>query len=230
MEGETLKTYLGQGLSLEQISALTGKHPSTVGYWVKKHGLKAVGAELHASKGGIAREQLEALVQEGLTTREIAGRLRLSQGTVRHWLRRFGLRTLRHRKPRGAREHDPPRRTLHCSRHGRTDFWLEGRGIYRCLRCRSDAVTRRRRRVKQILVREAGGRCYLCGYDRHVGAMQFHHLDTETKVFGLADRGFTRSLEVARAEAAKCVLLCSNCHAEVEGGIVTLDRQRYLQK
>jgi hypothetical protein len=34
--------------------------------------------------------------------------------------------------------------------------------------------------------------------------------------------GLTRSLERMRAEAAKCALVCSNCHAEIEGGVVTL--------
>jgi hypothetical protein len=69
-------------------------------------------------------------------------------------------------------------------------------------------------------VREAGGRCHLCGYDRWVGALQFHHLHGEHKEFGLADRGLTRSLEAVRAEASKCVLLCANCHSEVEAGMV----------
>jgi ribosomal protein L30E len=32
----------------------------------------------------------------------------------------------------------------------------------------------------------------------------------------------TRSLDAVRAEAAKCVLLCANCHSEAEAGIVTL--------
>jgi hypothetical protein len=81
-------------------------------------------------------------------------------------------------------------------------------------------VSRRRRRLKEILVREAGGRCGICGYDRWVGALQFHHRDGEEKEFGLADRGLTRSLEVVRREAAKCILLCANCHSEVEAGIV----------
>ncbi len=29
-------------------------------------------------------------------------------------------------------------------------------------------------------------------------------------------------VERLRAEAGKCVLLCSNCHAEVEGGVASL--------
>lgn len=106
--------------------------------------------------------------------------------------------------------------------HGITAFWLEGRGTYRCLRCRSEAVSRRRRRLKEILVSEAGGACGLCGYNRYIGALQFHHRDGEAKEFGLADRGLTRSLEAVKAEAAKCILLCANCHAEVGAGIVKL--------
>ena len=79
-----------------------------------------------------------------------------------------------------------------------------------------------RRGVKLRLVAEAGGRCALCGYDRFSGALQFHHVDPETKRFGLAERGLTRSIEVVNAEARKCVLLCANCHAEVEAGFRTL--------
>ena len=33
---------------------------------------------------------------------------------------------------------------------------------------------------------------------------------------------FARSLARCRQEAAKCVLLCANCHAEVEAGVAEL--------
>ena len=92
----------------------------------------------------------------------------------------------------------------------------------RCERCRKDRVVARRRRVKALLVEEAGGHCLLCGYDRYPGALQFHHLDRSDKSFGLGVRGMARSLERCREEARKCVLLCGNCHAEVEGGIATV--------
>ena len=219
-----MESYLRRGLSLEAIGRLTGRHPTTVGYWVKKHGLAAVHRDRHAPRGGVDRERLAALVHDGLSTREIAERLNLSQSTVRHWLRQHGLRTHRARREnsRGTRGVDPDRRVMDCPRHGATQFWLESRGTYRCLRCRSEAVSRRRRRVKAILVAEAGGRCRLCGYDRHIGALQFHHRDGNLKEFGVGERGLTRSLEAARKEAAKCILLCANCHSELEAGIVTL--------
>ena len=101
-------------------------------------------------------------------------------------------------------------------------FRIDRDGTYRCLACRVAAVSTRRRRVKEILVAEAGGRCRLCGYDRHVAALQFHHLDPVAKRFGMGTAGLTRGLAVMRAEAAKCILLCSNCHAEVEIGFTAL--------
>jgi hypothetical protein len=55
-----------------------------------------------------------------------------------------------------------------------------------------------------------------------LAALQFHHLDPERKAFSLAATGVTRSLALARAEAAKCALLCANCYAEVEAGVVAV--------
>jgi len=73
--------------------------------------------------------------------------------------------------------------------------------------------------VKQALVEDAGGACALCGYARCASALVFHHLDRDTKSFGLASHGVTRSLARAREETRKCLLLCANCHAEVEAGV-----------
>jgi transposase len=224
MNASILESYLRDGLSLDKIGELTGRHPSTVSYWLKRHGLVAVHRDRHAPRGGVDKQTLAALVEEGLTTRQIAARLGFSQSTVRHWLRRHELRTQRSRRKDagGVRGIDAPRKTMDCSRHGATDFWLDNRGIYRCLRCRSEAVARRRRRLKEILVSEAGGRRSVCGYDRYIGALQFHHRDGAAKRFGVSERGLTRSLEAVRAEAAKCVLLCANCHSETEAGIVNV--------
>ena len=69
---------------------------------------------------------------------------------------------------------------------------------------------------------EAGGACAACGYSRYLGALAFHHVDPTAKRFTLAGEGVTRSLASAREEARKCVLLCANCHAEVEAGLHAL--------
>jgi transposase-like protein len=227
MDGESLRLLLATGLSVEKIARRFGKDPSTVAYWMKKHGLEAPNREKHAAKGGIERGRLEELVEARMTIAEIATEVGLSKTTVRHWLRRHNLRTRNSRGPRVLQADEAKAEglasvTMSCSRHGDSEFALEGRGYYRCKRCRAEAVTRRRRKLKELLAREAGGCCCICGYDRYLGALAFHHVNPEEKRLQMSWNGLTQSLAAMRHEARKCVLLCSNCHAEVEAGIVAL--------
>ena len=109
-----------------------------------------------------------------------------------------------------------------CKNHGETLFTLEGRGYYRCKKCRSLGVSNRRRRVKQILIDQFGGKCYICGYNKYNGALDFHHISPDKKLFNLSLRGLTKGIKTIIEEAKKCVLLCSNCHREVEGKFTKL--------
>src|SRR4051812_12967598 len=106
---------------------------------------------------------LRSATERGLTIRAIAVEAGCSPKTVTKWLRHYGLRTERSRRRAVA---GVERVVLRCPVHGQTDFIRRGDSGWRCLRCRSEAVTLRRRRVKEILVAEAGGRCALCGYER----------------------------------------------------------------
>lgn len=225
MDRDSLTTLLARGVSVEKIAQRFGKHPSTVSYWMAKYGLEAPNRDKHAAKGGIARERLEQFIAAGLTIAEIAAEVDLSKTTVRHWLGRYGLKTRNKVGPRiseeatVAKEAGRAEMVSECLRHGATTYVLEGRGYYRCQRCRSEQIARHRRRLKEMLVAEAGGACRLCGYDRFLGALEFHHLDRAQKRLGISANGLTLSVDAVREEALKCVLLCSNCHAEVEGGV-----------
>jgi hypothetical protein len=146
----------------------------------------------------LARDELERLIDAGLSVRGIATAVDRSAASVRHWLRVHGLETRLTETRRLVAQADGRDIELTCRHHGRTTFRLRGYDAqYRCLRCQSEQVIERRRRLRARLVAEAGGSCALCG-------------------------GATRSLERSRHEAAKCVLLCSNCHAEVEAGLKLL--------
>jgi transposase-like protein len=222
MEREWLAAELRAGRSIESIARETGRHPSTVAYWVNKHGLASRHAPKHRTRGGIERNALEALVQEGLSIRQIASELDLSPTAVRHWLTKYGLETQPSHYRRGG-ERKPATIVRECGRHGWTPFVRVGRkGHYRCGRCNTEAVAGRRRRVKKILVEEFGGACRLCGFSSYYGALQFHHVDPATKEFQISGRGLTRALADLRREARKCVLLCANCHAMVGARVATL--------
>jgi transposase len=228
MDRAALETMLDEGLSLAEIGRRVERHESTVAYWVAKHGLRAVGRERHAAKGILTRTQLELLVGEGLTIDAIALSAERSRTTVRYWLQRYGLRTAsrrgRRRSPelRAASDAGVAVVSMCCPKHGQTIYVLDGRGYYRCRRCRAEAVSRRRRKMKATLVSEAGGVCVICGYASNMRALHFHHVDPDEKRIEINAKGVALSLERLRTEARKCVLLCSNCHAEVEDGAVSI--------
>jgi transposase len=222
MEEAWLRSRLESGASLEAIARDLGRSPSTVAYWANKFGLTSGHAPRHAARGPIERETLEALVEEGRSIREIAAELDRSAASIRHWLARHGLKTQPARY--SLRDGPKPSQVLReCPLHGWTNYVRTGAvGRYRCGRCNSESVAARRRRIKELLVHEAGGACRACGFDAYVGALQFHHREPSRKAFALSRQGVTRSLAAARAEAQKCVLLCANCHAMVEAGLLSV--------
>jgi 5-methylcytosine-specific restriction endonuclease McrA len=91
------------------------------------------------------------------------------------------------------------------------------------------AVRRRRKALRRRAVEYKGGSCEICGYDRCIEALEFHHLDSSKKDFGISSRGYTRSWEKVREELDKCILLCANCHREVHAGL-QLPRETVVEK
>jgi hypothetical protein len=127
-----------------------------------------------------------------------------------------------------GRPPDPRRRCAvelrECKRHGMTEFAFYSRGPgqgrkWSCKRCVGEAVTRRKQKLKRILVDEAGGCCAVCGYDRCIVNLTFHHVDPSQKIFAMS-MAVGRSIAAFREEAEKCVLVCANCHGEIEAGLI----------
>jgi len=108
-----------------------------------------------------------------------------------------------------------------CQYHGETEFVLEGRGYYRCKKCRVAAVSERRRKIKRMLVAEHGNKCSICGYNKCIRSLQFHHLDRDTKSFNISNPNMIK-FSTRKKEADKCILVCANCHWEIEDGLIVL--------
>lgn len=78
-----------------------------------------------------------------------------------------------------------------------------------------EAVKRRRKELRLKAINYLGGECSICKYHKCLQALEFHHLNSRNKSFGLSSRGLTRSWERIKSELDKCILLCANCHREL---------------
>ena len=85
------------------------------------------------------------------------------------------------------------------------------RYIY-CKKCWNTYTTHHKQKRKEKIVKLHGGKCSVCGYDKCINALEFHHIDPDKKTFGIANKyGANEMFE----EAKKCILLCANCHREL---------------
>lgn len=86
------------------------------------------------------------------------------------------------------------------------------------------AVSKRRKKIRDMAVEYKGGECSICGYNKCKNALEFHHTDPAKKEFGLSKSGLTRSWERVKNEIEKCILICANCHRELHDKNAALSR------
>lgn len=80
-----------------------------------------------------------------------------------------------------------------------------------------------RLRARQYLAQAFGGKCTICGYDKTIAALDYHHIDPsqKDKQLSIAMRnGYAWSKIVE--EARKCTIVCCRCHRELHAGVVEL--------
>ncbi|MCK9446458.1 HNH endonuclease [bacterium] len=70
-----------------------------------------------------------------------------------------------------------------------------------------------RKRKKIELIEYKGGCCEVCGYNKTIRSLDFHHKDPKYKDFGISGKSY--SFERLKKEVDKCILVCSNCHGEI---------------
>lgn len=85
----------------------------------------------------------------------------------------------------------------------------------------SQAVSDFRRRRKANLIKVCGNKCNLCGYDKTISALEFHHIHPENKEYGIASNGTCHNIQKDLNEVKKCILVCANCHREIHEDFYT---------
>lgn len=64
----------------------------------------------------------------------------------------------------------------------------------------------------------------MCGYNKNIAALEFHHVNPEEKEFEIDIRHFSNtSLQKLKEEVNKCILLCANCHRELHNPKLYMD-------
>ena len=91
--------------------------------------------------------------------------------------------------------------------------------IYCSKKC-SDVVNtnnfkKRRQNMKRRCVKYKGEKCCRCGYNKHVCALDFHHIDPDKKEYDMTKLIRNNNWNKLKTELDKCILICANCHREL---------------
>ncbi|OWZ90437.1 hypothetical protein B9J07_28025 [Sinorhizobium sp. LM21] len=77
--------------------------------------------------------------------------------------------------------------------------------------------------VANLIAEAKTNGCIRCDEVDHA-CLDFHHKDPVDKLFGIAvGRRKEMSVELIRAEIAKCVVFCKNCHSKFHAGRFTIE-------
>ena len=144
---------------------------------------------------------LTSLIEKNFSTWQIATELNTTQPNVRYWLKKYNLKTVRSLNKESL-----------CK--PRTCFYFSKKSGSYCKECLVQSNLSRQRKTKELAVDYKGGCCSICGYNKCIAALDFHHINPSEK-----DRRYFNmrgGLSVnLKTELDKCVLLCSNCHREI---------------
>ena len=148
----------------------------------------------------VDKNEIERLINEGRLKKDIAKILGVSFSTV-----------IRHSKGLKSKRTNTKYVCRTCGTKGKENFYENA--AYQCKSCWNDRTYQSNKdKIANYMESRGGAKCQRCGYDRYVGALEFHHRDPKDK-----DPKWNRgwNIERLKKELDKCDILCSNCHREV---------------
>ena len=171
------------------------------------------------------KELLQNLIDKGLSLNKISKQTDKSLTTVRYWVDKYEL-TSQHKnfKQRVKKERGDFRYCPSCKEQCKIEDFYQKRGIPNsstyCKKCTTVQSLNRVQGLKKLMVEYKGGSCIICGYNKYLGALEFHHLNPKEKDFNLSHMKRYTFDDKIKNELDKCVLVCSNCHREIHAKLV----------
>ena len=221
---EQYQDLINKGLTSKQIAQQLGIGTSTAKGHIRDYGLKTI---FKKERIPIDKEKLEKLIALNYSTYKIATELKCGQTNVRYWMNMFGLKTTpiskygnKMTKYKIGDEKVCPkcnRKLLIC----KENFYIKKSGCVHswCKQCNNQITFQRQKQMKIDAVKYKGGKCKVCGYDKYVGALDFHHINPDEKDFAISElKSYT--WDTIKKELDKCICVCRNCHAEIHAGLI----------
>lgn len=171
------------------------------------------------------KEYLKKLIDEGLSLNAISKKVNKSLTTIRYWVKKYDLISQHKQfKEQPKKEIGEYKYCPSCKKQCNIEDFYQRRGkpndsTY-CKKCTSVQTLNRMQKLKKQMVDYKGGCCSICGYNKYVGALEFHHLNPKEKDFNLAHMKKYTFNDKVKNELDKCVLVCSNCHREIHANLV----------
>lgn len=180
------------------------------------------------------KSQLENYITQGYSTNQISKATKKSQTNVRYWLAKFNLKTI-HK----SFKEQPPLKNIQlingeefktcpqCNKikNVKSEYYINKQNKIHgwCKSCNNQITYQKQLDRKAECVKYKGGKCFVCGYNKYIGSLDFHHLNPSQKEFNISNLRSYKFSNI-KNELDKCVLLCKNCHAEVHHGLINLSK------
>jgi hypothetical protein len=158
-------------------------------------------------------QKIKELIERNMSIREIGREIGLSFTATKYHINKNGLKT----KPKYFIVPDDKTKVCRmCNVEKEVGEFIKRSNRRNtvhsyCKECVNKIGIDQDRKLKKKLLEYKGGECKNCGYKKYDGALDFHHVDVNTKDFSIAvNRG--KSIARLKEEVDKCIILCSNCH------------------
>jgi hypothetical protein len=180
------------------------------------------------------KEYLESLVEQGLSTNQIASQLNKGQTTIIYWLKKYDLKTKHKSFKNISPEEKINKNNQYCEickvKLNDKNAYLrkeKNRNVFHghCKECFSKNLFEKRFNFKKKALEYKGDCCESCGYNKDITALEFHHKNPAQKEINPA-KLYHKPWDFAKEELDKCSVLCSNCHREEHHSLYQVEKMK----